>query len=306
MVPAAGRWPCRGYGRGASAVVGVRRRDDAAHRHDTLTSGLAFATGLALVTGLLFGAAPAWFATRTDPIEALRGSGRTAGDRASFARTALLVAQAALSVVLVAGSTMLGRSLGNLEGQDFGFEKDGRVLVSVGRPAPSFTDARLTALYRDLEERLSRLPGVQGVGLALYNPLTNNWGEGVLVAGKPLPAPGDQTGASWDRVSANYLQHRRQLVRGRFFTEADNETAENVAVGTSSEAFLQAGKIRLIGTSLNSPENVFFLHRGGGRPSHPASHRRGRCFRAARVDGELREPMMRRVEGRTTWAGCCW
>ena len=99
---------------------------------------LAFAIGLALITGLLFGAAPAWFATRTDPIEALRGSGRTAGDRASVARTALLVVQATLSVVLVAGSTMLGRSLGNLEGQDFGFARNGRVLVTVGRPSAEY------------------------------------------------------------------------------------------------------------------------------------------------------------------------
>ena len=64
---------------------------------------LAFAVGLALVTGVLFGAAPAWFATRTNPIEALRGAGRTAGDGASFTRTTLLVVQAALAVVLVAG-----------------------------------------------------------------------------------------------------------------------------------------------------------------------------------------------------------
>jgi predicted permease len=199
---------------------------------------LAFATGLAFVTGLIFGAVPAWFAIRTDPIEALRGSGRTKGDRASVPRTALLIAQVALSVVLVAGSTMLARSLGNLEGQDFGFEKDGRVLVSVGRPAASFMDARLTALYRDVEARLARIPGVRGVGLALYNPLTNNWGEGVLVAGKPPPAPGEPTGASWDRVSARYLQELGvKLVRGRHFTEADNETAENVAV--VNEAFVK-------------------------------------------------------------------
>ncbi len=199
---------------------------------------LTFATGLALVTGLLFGAAPAWFATRMDPIEALRGAGRAAGDRASFARKALLVVQAALSVVLVAGSTLLGRSLGNLQGQDFGFNRDGRVIVSVGRPAASFTGERLTALYRDVEARLSRIPGVQGAGLALYNPLTNNWGEGVLVAGKPLPAPGEQIGSSWDRVSTNYLQHLGvKLVRGRYFTEADNETSENVAV--VNEAFVK-------------------------------------------------------------------
>ena len=199
---------------------------------------LAFTIGLALVTGLLFGAAPAWFATRMDPIEALRGAGRTAGDRASFTRKALLVVQAALSVVLVAGSTMLGRSLGNLQGQDFGFNRDGRVIVSVGRAAASFTGARLTALHRDLEARLARIPGVQGVGLALYNPLTDNWGEGVLVAGKPHPAPGAEIGSSWDRVSTNYLQQLGvKLVRGRHFAEADNENSENVAV--VNEAFVK-------------------------------------------------------------------
>ena len=83
---------------------------------------LGFAFGLALLTGIVFGAAPAWFATRTDPIDALRGAGRTTRDHSSFARNVLLVVQATLSVVLVAGSTMLARSLGNLESQDFGFE----------------------------------------------------------------------------------------------------------------------------------------------------------------------------------------
>ena len=199
---------------------------------------LAFASGLALVTGLLFGAAPAWLATRTDPIEALRGAGRTAGDRSSFARTALLVVQATLSVVLVAGSTMLGRSLGNLEGQDFAFEREGRVIVSVGRPSPSMSGERLSALYRNIEERLDALPGVTGASLALYNPLTDNWGEGIIIAGKPPAEPSEQTGASWDRVSANYLQDLGvQLVKGRHLSEADTATSELVAV--VNEAFVK-------------------------------------------------------------------
>ena len=199
---------------------------------------LAFAFALALATGILFGAAPAWFATRTDPIDALRGAGRSTGDHSSMARKALLVVQATISVVLVAGSTMLARSLDNLQDQDFGYEIEGRVLVGINRPPATYAPERLAALYRDVEERLNRIPGVRGSGLALYNPLTDNWGEGVLVAGHPPPAPGDQIGSSWDRVSANYLQHLGvRLVRGRHFTAPDNEQSEPVAV--VNEAFVR-------------------------------------------------------------------
>jgi predicted permease len=199
---------------------------------------LGFAFALALLTGVIFGAAPAWFATRTDPIDALRGAGRTTSDHSSFARNALLVVQATLSVVLVAGSTMLARSLGNLQSQDFGFEIPGRVLVQLNRAPADYTADKLAALYRDVEERLNRLPGVQGSGLALYNPLTDNWSELILVAGHPAPKPGEQAGASWDRVSTNYLQNLGvKLARGRYFTAADDQRSENVAV--VNEAFVR-------------------------------------------------------------------
>ena len=196
---------------------------------------LGFAFGVALLTGILFGAAPAWFATRTDPVEALRGAGRSTGDHSSVARKALLVVQATLSVVLVAGAMMLARSLNNLEQQDFGYEVDGRVVVALNRPPATYTQPKLAALYRQLEERLDRLPGVQGSGLALYNPLTDNWGELILVAGHPPPKISGETGASWDRVSANYLQNFGvRLVRGRMFTPADTETTEPVAIVNES------------------------------------------------------------------------
>jgi hypothetical protein len=159
---------------------------------------LAFAFTVALLTGLVFGAAPAWFATRTDPIDALRTSHRTTSDRSSPARTGLLILQATLSIVLVAGATMLGRSLGNLERQDFGFRRDDRVLVSLNSPPASYTLPRLMALFRDLESRLQRLPGVRGTGMALYNPLTDNWGEMVLVSGHPIPKMSEEAGSSWD------------------------------------------------------------------------------------------------------------
>jgi predicted permease len=199
---------------------------------------LAFAFALALLTGVIFGAAPAWLATRTDPAEALRGSGRGTRDRSSFARKALLVVQATLSVVLVAGATMLGRSLNKLEHQDFGYQVQGRIEVDLNNPPATYTQPRLAALYRQLEEQLNRLPGVQGSGMAMYNPLTDNWGELIMVAGHPAGKISEESGASWDRVSANYLQNwGMQILRGRNFAPADNETTAPVAI--VNEAFVK-------------------------------------------------------------------
>jgi len=199
---------------------------------------LGFAFALAVVTGIIFGAAPAWFATRTDPVDALRGSGRSTSDDSSVARKALLIVQAAVSVVLVAGAMMLARSLNKLEHQDFGYQVKGRIVVGLQTPPATYTQPRLAALYRELEDRLDRLPGVRGSGLALYNPLTDNWGELILVAGHPAPKMSEEAGASWDRVSAGYLQNfGMTIVRGRAFTAADNETTAPVAV--VNEAFVK-------------------------------------------------------------------
>jgi predicted permease len=199
---------------------------------------LGFAFAVALLTGIIFGAAPAWFATRTDPADALRGSNRSTSDHSSFPRKALLIVQATLSVVLVAGATMLGRSLNKLQHQDLGYSIQGRVVVSLNRPPATYKLPKLEALYRELEDRLTRLPGVQAAGLALYNPLTDNWGELVLVEGHPAPKMSEEGGASWDRVSANYLQNfGMTILRGRNFTAADNETAAPVAI--ANEAFVK-------------------------------------------------------------------
>jgi predicted permease len=211
-----------------------------------------------------------------------------------------------LSVVLVAGSTMLARSLGNLESQDFGFEIHGRVLVGLNRPPASYTGERLAALYRDVEARLNRLPGVQGSGLALYNPLTDNWGELVLVAGHPAPKMGEQAGASWDRVSANYLQHLGvRLVRGRHFTAADNETTQPVAV--VNEAFVRR--------FFKSDEDPLDQHFGLDLPENVGTYRIVGIVRDARFAGfalnrpaqpmfyvplaqtvDYQNPLMRRLE----------
>ena len=81
------------------------------------------------------------------------------GDHSSFTRTSLLVLQATLSVVLVAGATMLGRSLNNVQHQNFGYTCRDRVLVAMNRPPANYTLPQLTAMYRTLEDRLDRIPG---------------------------------------------------------------------------------------------------------------------------------------------------
>jgi predicted permease len=237
---------------------------------------LGFAFALALVTGIIFGAAPAWLATRTDPAEALHGSGRSTGDRSSFARKALLVVQATLAVVLVAGATMLARSLNKLEHQQFGYEIQGRALVELNALPSSYTLPQLAALYRELEQRLTRLPGVKGAGLALYNPLTDNWGEMIAVAGHPAPKMNDNMGASWDRVSANYLQDLGvSMLRGRAFTAADNETTAPVAV--VNEAFVKR--------FFKSGEDPLEQHFGLDLPENANSYRIIGVARDARFAG---------------------
>ena len=221
---------------------------------------LGFAFGLALVTGIIFGAAPAWFATRTDPAEALRGTGRGTTDRSPFASKALVVLQATLSVVLVAGATMLARSLNKLEHQDFGYDTHGRVVVSLHNPVAPYTEQQLAARYRDIEERLDRLPGVRGSGLALYNPLTDNWGELIFVSGHAPPKLNEESGASWDRVSADYLQNfGMRTLRGRPFTAADNETTAPVAIVNQAfvKRFFKSGENPLDQHfGLDLPENA--------------------------------------------------
>src|SRR4029077_7497539 len=97
-------------------------------------------------------------------------------------------------------------------------------------------------------------------GLALYNPLTDNWGELILVKGHPAPQMNGEGGASWDRVSANYLQNFGvKSLRGRTFTTADTETTENVAVVNEAfvKRFFKSGEDPLDQHfGLDLPENV--------------------------------------------------
>src|SRR5262249_49739590 len=156
---------------------------------------------------------------------------RTTGDRSSLPRTVLLIVQAALSVVLVAGATMLARSLANLQRLDAGFETTNRIHVALNPPPATYSLARLNTLYRDLRDRLSQLPQVRSASLAQYAPFTDNWSEAIVRPGRPLPPRSEEPYASWDHVSPGHCETIGQpIVRGRGFTDADDDRTAPVAV----------------------------------------------------------------------------
>jgi predicted permease len=199
---------------------------------------LGFTFLVSLVTGVLFGTAPAWLATHVNPAEALRGANRSTKDSSSISQKSLVIVQATLSVVLLTGAGLLTRSLQNLQHQDFGYETDHRVTISLSAPFNSYSQPKLDAMYRELQDRLSRLPGVERVALAQYTPLQDNWGEIVIRQGHGMPSMNDPVGSSWDHVNAGYLETLGQkILRGRSINEDDNASTQKVAV--VNEAFVK-------------------------------------------------------------------
>ena len=193
---------------------------------------LGFAFLVSLLTGVLFGLAPAWLSSHAQPAEVLRGSNRSTRDRSSMPQMALVVVQAALSLVLLAGAILMTRSLGNLEHQNFGIATTNRYVLHFDPEGAGYTVDRVPNLYRQLEERFSTLPGVTSVGMALYSPLEgDNWGECVIQQGHPAPGPNDRCGSTWDRVSPGFLSAMGvPMVRGRDLSNQDTANSPQVAV----------------------------------------------------------------------------
>jgi predicted permease len=198
---------------------------------------LAFAFSISLIAGIAFGIAPAWMATRVDPMEALRGAGRSTVRAGSLPRKALVVSQAALSLVLLSASGLLTNALHNLENQDFGFDQDRRLVFTIDPTLAGYRAQQLTPLYRSIHDSLSSIPGVSAVALSLYTPLSgNNRGTGVWVDGHPAPGPKDEYHALWNRVTADYFRVLgNPIVEGRGVSEQDTAASRNVAV--VNEAF---------------------------------------------------------------------
>jgi predicted permease len=203
------------------------------------TPVLLFAFGVSLLTGVLFGIAPAWMTSHAEPIEALRGANRSTRHGARWPQRALVVAQAAVSLVLISASVMLAQSLHNLEHQNFGFALDGRYLISIDPHQAGYQPEQLDLLYRRIFDRLQRIPGVIRAAGATYAPMSgDSWNGGVRVLGKPEPHSGEDWDATWTRVTPDYFATLgNQITMGRAIDDHDSVNSPLVAV--VNEAFAQ-------------------------------------------------------------------
>lgn len=198
---------------------------------------LLFALGVSLATGIAFGVAPAWMATRVDPIEALRGANRSTARTGSLPRKTLVVFQAALSLVLLSVSGLLATALHRLENQDLGFDQERRTVTTIDPRLAGYKAEQLTPLYRRIHDSLSSIPGVSAVALCLYTPLNgDNRSNGVWVYGHPAPGLKEHHTAFWDRVTPGYFGViGNPIISGRGISEQDTATSPHVAV--INEAF---------------------------------------------------------------------
>jgi len=189
---------------------------------------IGFAFALSLATGILFGLAPALMAARTQPAEALRSNARTTAQGASFLQRALVVLQAALSLVLLVAAGLFAQSLNKAENVDMKLNATNRYIAHINPQAAGYKSTEVEPLYQTIVDRFHAIPGVLKVGLATYTPMeSNNWGSGVKVQGEPDL----NKGASWVKGTPEYFDSvGTHVVMGRGFTLQDTLNAPPVAV----------------------------------------------------------------------------
>jgi predicted permease len=193
---------------------------------------LLFTLGVSALTGVVFGIAPAWMASHTDPADALRGAGRSVGAGRAWAQKSLVIAQIAVSLILLSAAAMLGQSLRNLEHQDFGFEAQGRYIAWINPLLGNYKLEQMEPMFREIDDSLLQIPGVGMVAPALYAPMSgDNWGEAIRIQGRPEPPATEDTGSSWVRVMPGFFETLgAKIVLGRAITDQDTAATRKVAV----------------------------------------------------------------------------
>jgi len=194
---------------------------------------LAFTFGASLLTGILFGVAPAWMTAHADPADALRGAHRSTLQSGGWTQKSLVVAQAALSLVLLCAAGFLIQSLRNMQHQNFGFKTENRDVLHIEPRMAGYSPENLAALYRQLHDNLAAIPGVSQVSFAMYSPMEgDNWSEQVYIQGQAPPPPGsNENSASWVRVSQGYFDTiGTKILKGRAISDQDTAASRNVAM----------------------------------------------------------------------------
>ncbi|MBV9759092.1 MAG: ABC transporter permease [Acidobacteriaceae bacterium] len=200
---------------------------------------LLFTLGISVLTGVVFGIAPAWMTSHVDPVEALRGSNRSVRGGSSLAQRILVIAQAAMSLILLSAAALLGQSLRNLERQNFGFETKDRYLVYLNPTLGNYKPEQMEVLFRRIDDALVGVPGIRMAAPALYAPMSgDSWNEGIYISGRPEPGPKEDTGAGWARVMPGFFEALgAKVAQGRFIEEQDRAGTRPIAV--VNEAFVR-------------------------------------------------------------------
>lgn len=211
-----------------------------------------FAFGLSLVTGILFGVAPAWIAAQAQPAEALRSGTRTTAGGASILQRSLVIVQASLSLVLLVGAGLFAQSLTKLEGSDMHLDSKNRYIIHFNPQAAGYSQTQVEALYRTIEDQFHTLPGIVKVGISTYTPMEdNNWSTSVQIQGEPDP----NKGASFVKGNSEYFDSiGTHVIMGRGIRSQDLLAAPPVTVVNQQfvKTFFKPGQ-NPIGHRLGSP-----------------------------------------------------
>jgi putative ABC transport system permease protein len=204
---------------------------------------LAWTIGVSLLTGIIFGLAPALEATRLNLNDALKEGGKGAEGQSSRSRRmrgALVVAEVALALVLLVSAGLLVKSFTQLRKINTGFNTDNVLTMVVRLPEAKYQeDAQFVNFFRQAEEHIRALPGVRSVGIVNFLPLYGGLGSntGFTIEGEPEPPPGQGPYTNVRVADANYFGVMDiPLLRGRNFTEAEDTEQRNVVIISESFA----------------------------------------------------------------------
>jgi len=194
---------------------------------------LAFTFGLSLLSGFVFGLAPAWHVSKPNVNDALKEGGRQVGGGSHRLRSLLVVSEIALSLMLLIGAGLFIRSFAALLKSDPGFKPEGVLTANLNLPVAKYKEeSQRSAFYAELVQRVRTLPGVQSAAVVNYIPLGGaNSSDVFLVEGAPEPPPGQENEGRYRVCSPDYFETMGiSVLKGRGFTEQDKKGSLPVVI----------------------------------------------------------------------------